>query len=328
MQPLVFEPYLRPQIWGQRRLGERLGKALPSHGTFGESWEISGYPRHVSRVAEGELRGRLLSELWETHGEALTGSRVPTLPCFPLLIKFLDCHELLSVQVHPNDEAAQGLLKEDSGKTEAWVVLDVEKTARIYAGLKPGMTQADLEGHLDAGSVAECLHSFVPRSGDCIYLPAGTVHAAGGGVLIAEVQQTSDATFRLFDWNRVGPDGKPRALHRTQALAAIDWTTGPVQVKTPTPLAGVATKTHGERLVECEYFCMERYLLGGSFAVPYAGRMSIWMVLEGAADLRTEDGYQRRFRKGETLLLPASAGEAFWTAEASRSVSLLAVTTS
>ncbi len=328
MQPLVFEPYLRPQIWGQRRLAERLGKALPSNGTFGESWEISGYPRHVSRVAEGELKGRLLSELWETRAEELTGSRVPSHSSFPLLVKFLDCHELLSVQVHPNDEAARNLLEEDSGKTEAWVVLDVEKTARIYAGLKPGMTRADLERHLDTGTVAECLHSFVPRSGDCIYLPAGTVHAAGGGVLIAEIQQTSDATFRLFDWNRVGPDGKPRALHRSQALAVIDWLAGPVQVKTPTPLAGTATKTLGERLVECDYFCMERYLLGGLFPVPYAGRMSIWMVLEGAANLRTKDGYQRRFCKGETLLLPASAGEAFWTTEASRSALLLAITAS
>lgn len=328
MQPLVFEPFLRPQIWGQRRLGERLGKALPAEGMFGESWEISDYPLHVSRVAEGEFRGRLLSELWEQCAEDLTGGRGPERPRFPLLLKFLDCHDLLSVQVHPNDELAQKLLEHESGKTEAWVVLDVDKTARIYAGLNPGVTRDVLERHLDAGTVAECLHSFVPQPGDCVYLPAGTVHAAGGGILVAEVQQTSDATFRLFDWNRLGPDHKPRALHRTQALQSIDWSTGPVQVTTPTRLVDVADGACGERLVRCSYFCLERYIFTGSFAVPYAGRMSIWMVLGGTAQLRTKAGYQRWFRMGETVLLPATAGPASWEAEASNPAVLLAITSS
>lgn len=326
MQPLVFEPYLRPQIWGQRRLKDRLGKALPTDERFGESWEISAYPRHVTSVVEGPLCGATLTELWDHHAEELTGSPVPATPRFPLLIKFLDCHDLLSVQVHPNDDLARSLLKDESGKTEAWVVLDAESTGRIYAGFKPGTTRDDLERHLDAGTVAECLHAFTPRPGDSIFLPSGTVHAAGGGVLVAEVQQTSDATFRLFDWNRLGPDGKPRALHRTEALQAIDWSFGPVRPMTPMKLAESGCGARGERLVHCSYFCMERYVVNGTMPAPYAGQMSIWMVLAGTVQLQTKDGYQRPFRAGETVLIPASAGQASWTTGMSGPATVLAIT--
>lgn len=328
MEPLVFEPFLRPQIWGQRRLGVQLGKDLSAEGTFGESWEISVHPIHVSRVAEGEFRGQLFTGLWERCAEDLIGNRGPKLPQFPLLIKFLDCHELLSVQVHPDDETAQALLKNGSGKTEAWVVLNTEKSARIYAGLKPGTTREVLERHLDSGTVATCLHSFTPRPGDCIYLSAGTVHAAGGGVLVAEVQQTSDATFRLFDWNRVGPDGKPRDLHRAQALQAIDWSAGPVEAIRPTRLFNLASGTQGERLVQCPFFCLERYFVNGSMGHVYPEQMSIWMVLDGKAELQTKSGYQRWFCRGETVLVPATASPACWNTETSSTATLLAVTLS
>jgi hypothetical protein len=197
--PLVFEPYFRAQVWGGRRLQERLGKRLPLDGRFGESWEISAHEHHVSRVAEGPLQSTPLSDLWRERGGELVGQGSKIASKFPLLIKYLDCHELLSVQVHPTDELARELIGDESGKTEAWVIIEAEPTARIYAGLRPGVTRDVLQKHLDAGTVAECLHSFVPRAGDCVFLPAGTVHAVGGGVLMAEVQQTSDATFRLFD---------------------------------------------------------------------------------------------------------------------------------
>jgi mannose-6-phosphate isomerase len=326
MQPLVFEPYFRPQIWGQRRLKDRLDKALPADGPFGESWEISAHPLHVSRVAEGPWCGITLTELWEHHAEELAGSQAPATPRFPLLIKILDCHDLLSVQVHPSDQLARALLSNESGKTEAWVVLDAESTGRIYAGLSPGTTRDDLERHLDAGTVAECLHTFNPQPGDCLLLSCGTVHAAGGGILVAEVQQTSDATFRLFDWNRLGPDGKPRTLHRTEALQAIDWSIGPVRPVTPTKLDGVGCGVQGESLVHCSYFCMERYAVDGELLAPYAGQMSIWMVLAGMIQLQTNDGYQRWFRTGETVLIPASAGQASWNTGMAGSATMLAVT--
>ncbi len=208
MDPLVFESYLRPQVWGGRRLAE-LGKAL-APGAYGEAWEISAHKHHPSRVLEGPLRGMTLAELWDSRARELYGSHRAPPPRFPLLVKFLDCRELLSVQVHPSDELVRELAADEAGKTETWVILDTEPGARIYAGLKPGVTRQDVLRHLDSASVADCLHSFVPKAGDCLFLPAGTVHAVGGGVLMAEVQQSSDATFRLFDWNRPGPDGRLR----------------------------------------------------------------------------------------------------------------------
>jgi mannose-6-phosphate isomerase len=324
MQPIVFAPFFRPQIWGQRRLEQRLGKTLPADGTFGESWEISAHRLHVSLVAEGPFSGMSLTELWQKHGGELTGNSVARGPLFPLLLKYLDCHKLLSVQVHPNDGLAQTLVKDESGKTEAWVVLAVENEGRVYAGFQPGVTPRDLERHLDAGTVGECLHTFQPHPGDCLYLPAGAIHTAQGGVLVAEVQQTSDATFRLFDWNRLGPDGKPRALHREEALRAIDWSIGPVRPQVPSKLAESENGSSGERLVTCRHFCMDRYVVGGLLSIPYKGQMSVWTVLAGQAQLTTWDGYQRRFRLGESVLVPASAELPSWHGDPSNPATLLA----
>lgn len=324
MEPLVFEPYFRPQIWGQRRL-ERLGKRLPSEGTFGESWEISAHAHHVSRVAEGPMRGRLLDALWEQYREEFAGGQVrPGVP-FPLLIKYLDCHDLLSVQVHPDDEAARRLLGDPAGKTEAWVVLDAEPGARIYAGLQPGVSQSDLARHLDAGTVAECLHQVIPQPGDCLLLPAGTVHAAGGGLLLAEVQQSSDATFRLFDWNRLGPDGKPRPLHRREAFRSIDWSAGPVVPQVPEKLAEPLEGAEGERLVGCAHFVIERYRIQRALSWPPAGRMGIGMLVAGSAELAASGAYRRSFGAGQTVLIPASAGPASWRVSGPEPAVLLAV---
>jgi mannose-6-phosphate isomerase len=322
MDPLVFEPYLRPQVWGSRRLATQLGKQLPAAGNFGESWEISGHPQHVSRVAEGPLQGTTLTELCEQHGRALFGSSPPA-GDFPLLIKYLDCHVPLSVQVHPDDVLAQQLLGEDQGKTEAWVILAADSTARVYAGLRPGTTRASLEQHLDAGTVADCLHEFVPQVGDCVFLPAGTVHAVGGGVLIAEVQQTSDATFRLWDWNRIGPDGQPRALHREQALQAIDWSAGPVAPVRPQALSELPANTVGERLVESAYFQMDRLRIHGETELAPAHVLSLWMVLDGTAMLTSAGGYQREFRRGETVLVPAAAPPLRWMSSAAQLLRVL-----
>jgi mannose-6-phosphate isomerase len=310
MLPLVFEPYLRPQVWGQRRLKD-LGKPLPPEGNFGESWEISGHPHHISRVAEGPWRGVLLTELCGRHGEDIFGSQKFADGRFPLLIKFLDCHDLLSIQVHPTDDLAARLTKGERGKTEAWVILDVAPGGRIYAGLNPGTTPGELERRLADGTVQQCLHAIQPRKGDCIFLPAGTVHAVGGGVVMAEVQQSSDATFRLYDWNRPGPDGKPRPLHIPEALAAIDWDRGPVQPVIGSSIADLPSRVLGEVLVGCPYFVVERYQAAAPFSMPYPGRLSIWMVLDGTARLASSV-YQRDFCRAETVLIPASAPALRW----------------
>lgn len=303
-QPLVFEPYFRPQVWGQRRLERTLGKRLPATGDFGESWEISAHPHHVSRVAEGPQQGMLLTDLCQQHSEDLYGRDRMVPPAFPLLIKYLDCHVPLSVQVHPTDEIARRLLGNESGKTEAWVVLEAEPSARIYAGLRPGTTREELKQHLERGTVAECLHSFVPQAGDCIFLRAGTVHAVGDGVLMAEVQQTSDATFRLFDWNRPGPDGKLRKLHIAESLESIDWSAGPVRP--------VVEQENG-LLVRCPYFELTRYRVDNSRSLPLTTELSIWLVLDGEAALHSQSGdYRRTFQKGDTVLVPAAARGLSW----------------
>jgi mannose-6-phosphate isomerase len=311
MDPLVFEPYLRPMIWGGRRLGERFGKRLPAGGPFGESWEVSAHPHHVSRVSEGPLRGLLLTDLVATRGEELFGDQVPSGGEFPLLIKLLDCRDRLSIQVHPSDELAPRLSNEARGKTEAWLVLEVDLGGWVCAGLRPGVGRADLERHLQAGTVEECLHRYTPRVGDCLFLPAGTVHAAGGGVVLAEVQQSSDATFRLFDWNRPGSNGKPRPLHLSEALQSINWAAGPVHPATGDPVAGLPGGVTGEALVRCRYFCMDRFHAGGPFDSPYPPRLSLWMVLNGTAECCCA-GYRRTLRRGETVLVPASCAGLSW----------------
>src|SRR5207248_4186771 len=167
-------------------------------------------------------------QLLETERAELLGPAAAACPTFPWLVKFLDCNDWLSVQVHPPEEAVKRLWPGEGSKTEAWFVLDTAPGSRIYAGLLPGTDAARLRAALKTGTVAECLHQFTPRPGDCVFLPAGTVHAVGGGVLMAEVQQTSDATFRLFDWDRRDAQGKSRTLHVEEALACIDWSRGPV----------------------------------------------------------------------------------------------------
>jgi mannose-6-phosphate isomerase len=326
MDPLVFRPYLRPMVWGGRRLGEHFGKPLPESGTFGESWEVSAHPHHVSRVAEGPLRDVALTDLCATHRRELFGDQVPADGLFPLLIKLLDCHELLSIQVHPTDALAHRLSGERFGKTEAWVVLDVAPGGRIYAGLRPGVTRAELGRHLEAGTLDQCLHAFAPMPGDCVFLKAGTVHAVGGGVVLAEVQQSSDATFRLFDWNRLGPDGAPRPLHIRESLEAIDWSLGPVAPVVGTPIAGTPAGSRGERLVRSPYFSLDRYHVGGPLDLPDPGRLSIWIISEGAAELVGAGGYRRPFRRGETVLVPASADRLTWRPrDPSQPAALLAV---
>ncbi|HEV8058749.1 MAG TPA: type I phosphomannose isomerase catalytic subunit [Gemmataceae bacterium] len=312
MEPLTFEPYLRPQVWGGRRLGNQLNKALPSAGTYGEAWELSGHPHHVSRVAEGPFEGTSLNDLCARHGREIFGKshQGP----FPLLIKLLDCHDWLSIQVHPTDAIAEQLRPGELGKTEAWIVLSVEPEGKIFAGLKPGVDRAVLTKHLQAGTTDQCLHAFTPKPGDCIFLPAGTVHAVGGGIVMAEVQQTSDATFRLFDWNRMGADGKPRALHLEESLASINWQAGPVQPVQGKPVTGLPAGATGEHLVSCPFFQLGRLKLAKGAVLPVPKTLSIWMILAGTAELSQSGGaYRRNFRQGETVLIPASAEGCRWS---------------
>lgn len=306
--PLRFRPHLRPVVWGGRRLGEVLGKPLPGAGAYGESWEISDHPAHRSVVAEGPWAGTTLRALMERDAGALLGT--PDAPTFPWLVKFLDACDWLSVQVHPDDESVQRLWPGEGGKTEAWFVIDAAPTARIYAGLRPGVGEKELRVALASGTVAECLHQFHPRAGDCLFLPAGTVHAVGGGVLMAEVQQTSDATFRLFDWNRRDAQGQLRALHVEESLACIDWSAGPV---TPVRAAGYpeapgstpAAASIRQRLASSPYFTLDYLRQSAPFVCGDADRLQVLVVLHGRGTLETAAG-PTPLAPGDTLLLPAA----------------------
>jgi mannose-6-phosphate isomerase len=296
-EPLVFTPHFRPQVWGGRRLADLVDKPLPPGVAIGESWEISAHSRHVSVVESGRHRGRTLDQLWQTARADLVSDAAASLPSFPWLIKWLDCHDVLSVQVHPDDATAQRLLGEPFGKTESWIILHAEPAAKIYAGWKHGVTRAEIESRLENGTIAEAMHSFTPQAGQVVHIPAGTVHALGGGVVVAEIQQTSDATFRLFDWNRVDASGNSRPLHVEQALEALNFDQGPIEPMSPT----------GEReaLVHCPYYTLERIDLNESWNLRQSG-LSALIVLAG--EIRIDAGHDSAmpFSRGQTILLPAA----------------------
>lgn len=300
LYPFRFEPILRQYIWGGRRLGDELGKPLGEGDDYAESWEVCDHGEDQSRVAAGPLAGTTLGELVTKRGEELLGKHHPQ-PRFPLLIKFLDAQRTLSVQVHPNDEQGAKLDPPDYGKTEAWVVMGAREGAKIYSGLKRGFDREALAREINRGTCELCLHQFEPQPGDCVFIPAGTVHALGEGLLIYEIQQSSDTTFRLFDWNRVGADGKPRPLHIEQALEVIDFERGPVEPVKPKTgeQAGV------EVLVESDKFILERWTLTAERELPSNNRCHLVSVVEGALDVEG-DPCDGPLPRGGTLLLPAS----------------------
>jgi mannose-6-phosphate isomerase len=284
-------------------LGTVLHKPIGEGDDFAESWEVVDHGQDQSVVAEGHLVGKTLHEIVEQFDRDLFGRQAPQ-PQFPLLFKLLDCNQSLSVQVHPNDEQAAQLNPPDRGKTEAWVILDAQPGSVIYAGLKPGITRSEFAKELRRGTAAELsLHQFAPQEGDCVFIPAGTVHTLGAGLLVAEIQQASDTTFRLFDWNRVGPDGRPRPLHIEHGLSVIDFTHGPVAPQTPQQVApGI------ERLVACDKFVLDRRTFSGEASIGGDERFHIVYVVAG--EIRAAgDAAESPLSFGQTILLPACVGE-------------------
>ncbi len=277
-------------------------KPIGPEGDYAESWEICDRGRDQSVVAGGPLAGATLAELVAARGADLFGRHHPQAR-FPLLMKFLDAARDLSVQVHPNDAQAARLRPPDAGKTEAWVVLAAEPGSTIYAGLASGVDRQTLAAAIAQGTCQELLHRFLPAVGDCVFLPAGTVHALGRGLLVAEIQQSSNVTYRLFDWNRVGTDGKPRPLHVREGLDVVDFACGPVlpQHPQPTGRAGVS------RLVDCDKFSLDRLEIDQPTAVGGDRRCHILCVLEGSVRL-DGDPMPSPLSRGSVALLSASIG--------------------
>ena len=225
---------------------------------------------------------------------------------FPLLLKFLDAAKNLSVQVHPNDDLAAQLTPPDLGKSEAWYVMDAAPGATIYAGLKTGVTREDFSRAVESGKTAEVLHSFQPRRGDCVFIPAGTIHAIGAGLLILEIQQASNTTWRVFDWNRVDTNGKGRELHIDQAVQAIDFQRGPIQPEKPS-----ADFLNAENLITCNHFSMSRLQIAPGARPKFANieKCKIMAVTKGQLLLCGASGDQP-LDIGQTMLLPAHCRQA------------------
>ena len=300
MTPLAFRPLIKQIRWGGRRLGDVLGKSIGEENDYAESWEIVDHGADQSVVVAPESSphvGATLNQLVRSHGEAIfgTGSQQDQ---FPLLIKFLDASDRLSVQVHPDDALAKCFDPDENGKTEAWIVLDAQPSAKLYAGLLDGVKEADLRSALADGTVESLLHTIDVRAGDCVFVPAGTVHAIGEGVLLAEVQQASDMTFRLYDWGRVGTDGNPRQLHIEESIRATDWNRGPV-----VPVSAIPLDDGGERLVECPFFTIDRYDCSNHKTLPASASARILIGLDGNALLGFVGG-QLPISKGQTVLVP------------------------
>jgi mannose-6-phosphate isomerase len=298
LPPLVFTPIYRRYLWGGRRFASAFGRELPAGDDVAESWEIVDRGSDQSVVASGPLAGMSLGELVRDHGSALLGAQSQHAK-FPLLFKFLDANQVLSVQVHPDDVRAARLSPPDRGKTEAWYVIDAEPGSRIYAGLRDGVGRADLAAAIRAGTCEALLHSFEPRPGDCVFIPAGTVHAIGAGLLVAEIQQSSDVTYRLFDWNRIGPDGQPRPLHVEAGVEAVTRF-GPVDPVRRQPDVDPAMN----RLVTCEFFVLDEVRPVGPWQVGGDGRLHVLAVLKGS--VRLPDSWSLgSIGPGGCVLLPA-----------------------
>src|SRR5258708_6729081 len=283
LYPLTFQPIFKKRIWGGRALEQLYGKELPAGVPIGESWEISDRPGDASVIANGPLAGKDLRWLMENHPRELLGDAKSANGRFPLLIKILDAQEKLSLQVHPPTQKAAELKGEP--KTEAWYIADAAPGAELYVGLKRGVTRAKFEQKIKTGAVAECFHRVPVRAGDTMFLPSGRVHAIGAGLVIFEIQQNSDTTYRVFDWNRLGLDKKPRELHIAESLASIDFNDFE---PTLVPAKFTEEKKFKRRsLVSDPLFAIEEFQASaGAEAAVESGKPRIVAVVKGKVSVR------------------------------------------
>ena len=295
--PLQFAPLIKQTLWGGRQLGDLLGKPIGQEDNYAESWEVVDHGDDQSVVLDGPLAGETLSGLIDRDRRWVLGGDSDASQ-FPLLLKYLDCNRVLSVQVHPDDAYGARMPVPDRGKTEAWYVVDTQPESLIYAGLKSGIDRDGLAQAVAAGQTDQVLHAFHPKPGDCVFIPAGTVHALGAGLVIAEIQQSSDTTFRLFDWNRVGPDGKSRPLHIEQSLDVTDYQRGPVNA-----ISSDRAADGRQNLVRCDKFTLDA-LENGEADVGGDGKFCIITVPRGTAVLETPE-QKLTLPRGGTVLLPA-----------------------
>ena len=317
MTPLKFEPILKTIVWGGEKIAPYKGiETEQKH--IGESWELSGVAGNESVVAEGPLKGKTIAQLVKEYKADLVGKHVyeNTGDEFPLLIKFIDALTDLSIQVHPNDELAAKRHNGSKGKTEMWYVVDAEPGAHLLAGLTEKITPEQYAAKVADGTITDVLARYEVKPGDVFFLPAGRIHAICGGCFIAEIQQTSNITYRIYDYGRLGLDGKPREVHTELAKDAIDYTVYPTYRTDYTP-----AKDEEVEVVSCQYFTTSIYDL----TLPYAKDLSqidsflVVMCLTGSGTIEV-DGEEVPVHQGETVLIPAAADDICFVPDGSMKV--------
>jgi mannose-6-phosphate isomerase len=290
-QPLTFEPIFMERIWGGRRLQSVFGKNLPENRKIGEAWEIVDRPEAQSIVRHGTFRGTTLHDLWMQHRRDIFGD-VPDAPRFPILIKLLDAQDKLSLQVHPPAAVAKKTGGEP--KTEFWYVAKADPGAAIFVGLREPISADDFKRSIEDGTIPDRIHSIPVQAGDAMFLPAGRFHAIGAGNLLVEIQQNSDSTYRVFDWNRTDDQGHPRALHVDLALESIDFNDCQPEL----------VRANGEVLVRHELFEVQKWTMTELRSIAPRGQFAIVSVLEGVAEIAG-----LRLKPGEFCLVPAGLAE-------------------
>jgi len=291
MEPITFFPLYMTRVWGGRSLETRYSRSLPDSQPYGESWEMSDREHEQSIVDQGPYAGNSLHNLWSNHREELFGTGL-TGARFPLLIKILDARDDLSIQVHPPQEIAAEL--DGEPKTEMWYIVDCDPNAQLYVGFKEGVTRDEFGAALIDGTVANKVHAITPRPGESIFIPSGRLHAIGAGFLIYEIQQNSDTTYRVFDWNRLGLDGQARELHLEKSMRSIDFDDIEPGMDQP----------NGPVIAKCEHFVVEEHEVSAGSSISNPGdQFSILTVVSG--QLTSKEG--RNFKAGDFLLLPRGA---------------------
>lgn len=303
ISPLKFTPILKSVLWGGSRIASFKGIA-PSNSLIGETWEISGLKDHETIISTGEFKGMTISELLHSHGEDIMGKRLYSQfgAQFPLLIKFIDAAQDLSIQVHPNDEIAAPR-HNCSGKTELWYMLESKSNSIIYSGFKTPTSLKEFKDHVENNTLTDVLARFSPKRGDIFYLPAGRIHSIGAGNLILEIQQSSDITYRVYDYNRTDFNGQKRELHTELAIEAIDYEVYDEYC------------THSEPKIDCEieinrckYFATTLLKVKNSCRINVANKDSfrIIIVTSGKGNLIDCNGNNIALKQGDVLLIPAS----------------------
>lgn len=308
LYPLKFKPIYKEKIWGGQNLKRILDKQVLEELALGESWELSAHGSSNSIVCEGSLMGRTLTELSQSFGQALLGENYKEYQKrFPLLIKFIDANHQLSVQVHPKDEYSL-IHENDLGKTEMWYIIDAKPGSKLVYGLKENITKEMFRTAIKNNEIRNTLNEIEVRSADVLYIPAGTVHAIGKGIVLAEIQQNSDTTYRVYDWDRVGLDGRPRELHIQKALDVIEFSSG----KKVPKIKGIEIEGQGytsTTYVTCPYFTMDVLNISTNYETCLDGRnFEVLMAIDGQFNIEYNFSQKVEVKRGETVLIPASIG--------------------